>query len=74
MDVYEEAPARWRPGYVPRPALSRRDVLRRQPASHPSDGKRAYLEAYDLLTAFPGHLEAIYAGLIDAALLREQVA
>ena len=62
------SPTRWRPHLFKRPALTRRDILDRRSVAHLSDADRAYLEAYDVLSAFPGCLEAIYAGLADAAI------
>ena len=57
--------ARWRAHFNPPPALSRRDILDRRSVAHLSDADKAYLEAYDILSAFPGHSEAIC--LADAA-------
>ena len=61
------APPRWRAERLfPKPALSRRDILDRRSVAQLTDGDRAYLEAYNILSVFPGQLEAIYQGLADA--------
>ena len=65
------SPLRWRPdpaGLFGRPALTRRQILDRRPVEDRSDADVAYLEAHDLLSAYPGQLQAIYQGLTDAAL------
>jgi len=62
------ASTRWRARLFPRVALSRRAIIDRRPAVHLNDADKAYVEAYDILSAFPGQLEAIYQGLSDAAL------
>lgn len=66
------ASVRWRRKFFRRPALRRRlsryQQINRRSAASWSDAERAYREAYDILSAYPGQLQAIYEGLADAAL------